>query len=199
MTATLTDRTYAIAWDGGDEVDAAIGGGPLRARLQVDPASGRLVRWNGFVCPHFERSEIERYQRFEAMLGEHDYARTEWRGDTLVLLADTQHDDEDVLEPTELGLYPLGAWGWTWSVCPPDLDPDDDEPTLDEVEALGLDGTGRDLDPRYPYTIANLTADETARLSRMRWGACPTCGWDLYTRGGNPDCSTCAAEPAGTR
>lgn len=35
---------------------------------------------------------------------------------------------------------------------------------LDSVEALGLDGTGRDGNERFPYTIFNLTDDERRRL-----------------------------------
>jgi len=35
---------------------------------------------------------------------------------------------------------------------------------FDAVEAIGLDGTGRDGDPRFPYTRDNLTEDELARL-----------------------------------
>lgn len=34
------------------------------------------------------------------------------------------------------------------------------ELSFDEVEAAGLDGTGRDLNPRFPYTWANLTDAE---------------------------------------
>lgn len=38
----------------------------------------------------------------------------------------------------------------------------------DTVAAIGLDGTGRDQDPRFPYTEANLTPAETIRLRRYR-------------------------------
>lgn len=39
---------------------------------------------------------------------------------------------------------------------------------FDEVEAIGLDGTGRDGDPRFPYTWANLTDDERRMLRTYR-------------------------------
>ncbi len=37
-----------------------------------------------------------------------------------------------------------------------DLDALDRELTFDEAEAAGLDGTGRDLDPRFPYHLSDL-------------------------------------------
>jgi len=173
MSARLTDRTYAVHWDDPAELDAAIGGGPFRARLQVRD-DGHLQRWNGFVCPHFTRQEIERYIAWvAAQPADHDYEAVSFDGDALVFGPSRQYPDEgplDPIPPTADGLYPLGAFGWTWTVVPPDIDPEDDEPSFDEVEALGLDGTGRDLDPRFPYTLANLTHDETARLAARRWG-----------------------------
>lgn len=42
------------------------------------------------------------------------------------------------------------------------------ELSYDEAEALGLDGTGRDGDARFPYTYASLTTDERARLDAYR-------------------------------
>lgn len=35
----------------------------------------------------------------------------------------------------------------------------------DECELLDLDPTGRDGDPRFPYTYGKLTADERERLA----------------------------------
>lgn len=164
---TLTDRTYAVHWDDPDELDGKVAGGPFRARLQVDRL-GRLIRWNGFVCPHFERSEIERYQAFVAALPETEYGRVEFRGDELVQLPDPQYPDgEENVGPTADGLYPLGAFGWTWSICPPDLDPEGEQPTADELEAIGVDAGGRD--GRGDITLANLTTLETARLAELRW------------------------------
>jgi hypothetical protein len=40
----------------------------------------------------------------------------------------------------------------------------DEELSFDEVEAIGLDGTGRNGDDRFPYTWGNLTPDERERL-----------------------------------
>lgn len=139
MTATLTARRYAVAWDDPAEVDAAIGGGPFRARLQLDPQTGALLRWNGFVLPHFDRAEVERYVAFIAAQPEgHAYGRVEFRGDTLVLI-DVGADE--AIAPTELGLYPLGAFGWTWQIVEPDHDPGD--PTLAGDHDYVDDGAGR--------------------------------------------------------
>ena len=44
----------------------------------------------------------------------------------------------------------------------------DDELSFDEVEAIGLDGTGRDLNERFPYTWSNLTDDERRMLRTYR-------------------------------
>jgi hypothetical protein len=38
---------------------------------------------------------------------------------------------------------------------------------FDDVESLGLDGTGRDADERFPYTWAKLTEQEQARLAAL--------------------------------
>ena len=34
----------------------------------------------------------------------------------------------------------------------------------DTVEAIGLDATGRDGNPRFPYTLENLTLDELTKV-----------------------------------
>lgn len=47
---------------------------------------------------------------------------------------------------------------------------DDEELSYDEVEAIGLDGTGRDGDPRFPYRWSNLTDDERRMLGIYRDG-----------------------------
>lgn len=38
---------------------------------------------------------------------------------------------------------------------------------FDTVEALGLDATGCDGDPRFPYTIEKLTREELVKLVRL--------------------------------
>lgn len=42
----------------------------------------------------------------------------------------------------------------------------DEELTFDQCTKAGLDGTGRDFDPRFPYTWAKLTEDEWRRFDR---------------------------------
>jgi hypothetical protein len=37
--------------------------------------------------------------------------------------------------------------------------------SVDEVEAIGLDGTGVDHNERFPYAYANLTDEERAKLN----------------------------------
>lgn len=44
------------------------------------------------------------------------------------------------------------------------VDHPDEALSFDDVEVIGLDGTGRSGDPRFPYTWAKLTTDERARL-----------------------------------
>lgn len=44
----------------------------------------------------------------------------------------------------------------------------DDELGFDEVEAVGLDGTGFDGDPRFPYHWSNLTDAERAGVEAYR-------------------------------
>lgn len=38
------------------------------------------------------------------------------------------------------------------------------ELTFDEVDGFGLDATGRDGDPRFPYKMSNLNIDERKKL-----------------------------------
>jgi hypothetical protein len=46
----------------------------------------------------------------------------------------------------------------------PGTDPDA-ELSADQVEAIGLDPGGCDLDPRFPHTWRTLTAEERGRLT----------------------------------
>ena len=50
-----------------------------------------------------------------------------------------------------------------------------EELDFDTVEALGLDGTGRDGNERWPYTYGNLTDEERARLNALG-DVCEKCG-----------------------
>jgi hypothetical protein len=123
MSALLTEKTYAVHWDDPAELDTI--GGPFRARLQTEP-DGSLTRWNGWVCPHFERSEIDRYIEFLDAQPDNDlYERVSFDGDDLVFHTNEYHPEIARMEPTELGLYPLGAFSWTWCIVPPDTDPDE--------------------------------------------------------------------------
>jgi hypothetical protein len=51
---------------------------------------------------------------------------------------------------------------------PHDLPTVHDELSFDEAEALGLDATGRDGDPAFPYTAADLTPAQRQRLADLR-------------------------------
>jgi hypothetical protein len=69
-----------------------------------------------------------------------------------------------------------GEWDWPRVIdCYPadvlsqkSVEVDADELTFDEVEALGLDGSGRDGDPRHPYRESALTEQEKTRLAAYR-------------------------------
>jgi hypothetical protein len=45
---------------------------------------------------------------------------------------------------------------------------------VDSVQAIGLDGTGFDGSPRFPYTWASLTDDERTRMHAHSSGAAET-------------------------
>ena len=47
-------------------------------------------------------------------------------------------------------------------------DDPDEELSFNETEALGLDGTGCDGNPRFPYTYGNLTVEERELLEFLR-------------------------------
>jgi hypothetical protein len=55
-----------------------------------------------------------------------------------------------------------------WLRARGDLVPYDDQLTFDEAEGIGLDGTGRDGNPRFPYRYSNLTPAEMKRLTHYR-------------------------------
>ncbi len=172
----LTDRTYAVAWDGGGMSDEPV----FNARLQLMHPAGapcqyssrpqhtadiHLMRWNGFVCPFFSREEMDRYMAWQKDLPadlDDAYSRLSWDGDTLVEHDPQYPDDDTRLDPVD-GLYPLGAFGWTWSVIDPDIDPEDliDQ---DECDAIGADGR----DGRGTIVGGNLTPEETATLVAYR-------------------------------
>jgi hypothetical protein len=51
---------------------------------------------------------------------------------------------------------------------PHDFPTTPDELSFDEADALGLDATGRDGDPRFPWTLADLTDVQRQRLAELR-------------------------------
>lgn len=121
----LTEGTYHVAW----EEQLLV----LEGRL-ARSASGRLERWNGWVCPYFTREQIDKYIAWRDSLPEGGpiprtaYAECRWDAEYPEVLHVTEGDGEgddwhDTLAPVS-GLYPLGAWSWTWYVCAPDVDPD---------------------------------------------------------------------------
>ncbi len=61
------------------------------------------IRWNGFACPLFERTEADRIAEAFGLR----YATVE----------DAYHDQTDAYTCTQrdgLDLYAIGAHGWTW-------------------------------------------------------------------------------------
>lgn len=123
----LTRKVYHVAW----EEQLLV----LEARLGRN-ADGTLVRWNGWVCPYFTREQIDKYIAWWDGLSAVDgstiapdsYAECRWDAEYPEVLHITEGDGEDdvwhdTLTPVD-GLYPLGAWSWTWYVCAPDVDPD---------------------------------------------------------------------------
>jgi hypothetical protein len=73
----------------------------------VDP----LVRWNGFLCPRFEREAAEKVVDW---INNGEYQCAHWDGETLVV-TDTESDpaEERFTVDTD-GLYPIGAFAWRW-------------------------------------------------------------------------------------
>jgi hypothetical protein len=51
---------------------------------------------------------------------------------------------------------------------PHDLPTANDELSFDEADAFGLDATGRDGDPRFPWTVTDLTPAQRQRLAELR-------------------------------
>jgi hypothetical protein len=47
--------------------------------------------------------------------------------------------------------------------------------SLDEAESFGFDGTGRDLDPRYPYTLRDALRKQLSAVANNEMCAEPLC------------------------
>lgn len=138
--------------------------------------------WNGWACPGFPRPEAERIATWTNQMyaEDPDPTRMTWDGDALLMhepdYADEPGYQPERFEPDTDGLYWIGAWSWTWSeVNETEADETEADETgrpenplaeldFDTVERAGLDGTGRDGDPRFPYTWSSLTATERLKI-----------------------------------
>lgn len=94
------------------------------------PALVDSQRWNGFLAaPRFSSGVVD------DILSHHGINYV-WEGSTVVVFdenaPDPYGDDADPTAPDGDGLYPLGAFGWTWVEC------DGCEECLTDEEALAL-------------------------------------------------------------
>lgn len=115
MSIQMSD-TRVVAWDESEITFVA------RLQRQDD---GRLARWNGFVCPYFDRAEIDRYIAHVAAGEDPNDPYLEvasWDGDVLVV-HDAQYADEPdyederiepVIDDQGVQRWSLGAYSWTW-------------------------------------------------------------------------------------
>ena len=145
----MTSRMMNVTLDGGESFPAL-----------VDPAE----RWNGWLCPRFDRATAERIaadfakQRAEFGAEMVPFVIT-FDGDTVVV-ADTQYADEiaagfwgdpdevyrpERINPDRDGLYDVGSYSWCW------YEDDRDTPFVcewccgDGCKSCGF--TGHKLDP----------------------------------------------------
>lgn len=78
-----------------------------------DPA----VRWNGWLCPSFDRAEAEQIATW-ATTEDPEYTFFEWDGDVLIYTQLNYEDSEpERYEPDANGRYPIGAFAWVWSAA----------------------------------------------------------------------------------
>lgn len=104
----VSENTYHVAWDEDELV--------LEAKLSLR-SDGSPLLWNGWVCPEFDRANIDRYIAFLATSPNAEmYEKAEWDGDVLVLTDPDYPDEPTRLEPCQHGLYTMGAFAWTWYV-----------------------------------------------------------------------------------
>lgn len=97
--------TYRVTFDG-DRVFTA---------ETVDPGG-----WNGWACPRFTRAqadEVAAYCNAEADRNP-DAERVVWDEDwqSYRIAADTDEDVPEYVAADASGLYPIGAYAWTWTV-----------------------------------------------------------------------------------
>ncbi len=108
----VLSRKVRVAWDEDELV--------LEARLflaRCEDHGEEPMRWNGWLCPAFDRENVDRIAAYNATVPDVTDQLT-WDGDVLVI-ADPDYPDEppERMEPVRWhdGLYwPVGAWSWTW-------------------------------------------------------------------------------------
>ncbi|MFB6726828.1 hypothetical protein ACFCV3_42055 [Kribbella sp. NPDC056345] len=74
-----------------------------------------VKRWNGNLCPSFDRAEAEQvaeWMNYEGARGPKDLCT--WDGDTFVYDNPDSSDDPERFEPDESGHYAIGAGSWYW-------------------------------------------------------------------------------------
>jgi len=105
-------------------------------------------RWNGWLCPRFARSEVERMRDyFDRLAVEYpdSFDTITFDGDD-VLVHSSQYEygmpDVERIEPDRDGLYPVGSYSWCWSA-----DDDDDDSARRAAQQSELGPLGDD-EPR---------------------------------------------------
>lgn len=94
--------------------------------LTVEAAYVTDVRWNGFACPYFTRTQADLLAEMinAESIGNPDAVVIEWDAPSSgYRIIDPAYpaDDQLVLGVMVDGhpepLYPIGAWSWTWSLA----------------------------------------------------------------------------------
>ncbi|MFC0623795.1 hypothetical protein [Kribbella deserti] len=121
MTTTAADLEKALApWDitVTSEGWPSLTHGPVTIDGYItvmghyDPA----VRWNGWLCPSFDRDVAEKVAAWANE--DPESARFTWEGDVLVYEQPNYPDSEpERIEPDSNGHYSIGAFSWVWSVA----------------------------------------------------------------------------------
>lgn len=83
------------------------------------------TRWNGFLVPVLDPWSVVRVLTYLDTVAEHDGGWDwDWREDGALVLVDRRwrledpdHFQAEVLNPTQEGMYSLGAYGWVWEEC----------------------------------------------------------------------------------
>lgn len=97
----------------------------VRARVEIDPefmasdcVMDPAVQWNGWACPFFTKEQgmdlVHQTNRAE-LAGYHAWYEED--GDYFVFTSDDDTEPErfgPVVTGEGKGLYPIGAWCWTW-------------------------------------------------------------------------------------